>query len=178
MSAKVGDTIYVVRGGSTGATRPCRVCNGDRCVTLILGNGDHVALDCEYCGIGREAPTGRETFYEWHAAAVPYSVTGIETISTPSGDTIRYRSGAENCYSVFDAKDCFPSAEAAAARCAELDAENEAEQERKMRAKEKQNKTYAWHAGYHLREAERSRKQAAYHERKAVLMKEQARPKL
>lgn len=173
--AKVGDTIYVVRGGNTAVERPCRVCNGDKRVTLILGTGEHVSLDCDYCARGYEAPTGREEFYEWHASAVPYPVTGIETVSTPSGETIRYRSGAENCYSSFNVENCFASPEDAAARCAEMEIENAAEHERRMRAKENLNKSYAWHAGYHLREAKRAREQAAYHERKAALMKEHAK---
>jgi hypothetical protein len=172
---KVGDTIYVARAGTTELTRPCRVCNGDRRVTLILGTGEQVSLDCEYCAKGYEAPTGRETYYEYRSTAVSYPVTGIETISTPNGETVKYRSGSDGCYYSFAATDCFPSAEAAAERGAELAAEHEVEQERKMKAKEQGNKSYAWHAGYHLREAKWARDQAAYHERKAVLMKEQAR---
>jgi hypothetical protein len=172
---KVGDTVYVARAGTTEDSRPCRVCNGDKRVTLILGSGEHLSLDCDYCGHGYQYPTGLETFYEFRAEAKPYPVTGIETISGPNGETVKYRSGSEGAYYSFAAADCFPSAEAAAARCAELVAEHEVEQDRMMKAKEQNNKSYAWHAGYHLREAKNARKQAEYHERKAVLMKEQAR---
>jgi hypothetical protein len=174
-TAKVGDTIYVARAGSTQVDRPCRICNGDRRVTLILGTGENVLLDCEYCGIGLQAPTGRESFYEFRAAPTPHTVNGIERVATEQGETVKYRSGSNGCYSTFVATDCFPSAEAAAERCAELVAENEVAQERRMHAKEKDNKSYAWHAGYHMREAKRAREQAEHHERKAVLMKEHKR---
>ena len=174
---KVGDTVYVARAGSTETSRPCRVCNGDKRVTLILGTGEHVSLDCEYCSRGYEAPTGRESFYEFRANPESYVISGIEAVSSAQGETIRYRSGSNGGYYTFDAIDCFPSAEAAAARCAELVAEAEVEQGRKMRTKEKANRSYAWNAGYHLREAKRCRDQADYHERKAVLMKEQEKVK-
>src|ERR1035437_7540886 len=174
-TAKVGDTIYVARAGSTQVDRPCRICNGDRRVTLILGSGEHVSLDCEYCGISIPAPTGRESFYEFRAAPTPLVVSGVEVVGTATGETIKYRSGSDGCYSTFAAADCFLSSEAASARCAELVASNEVEQERRMHAKEKDNKSYAWHAGYHMREAKRAREQAEHHERKAVLMKEHKR---
>ena len=163
----IGDMIYVARAGSTQVDRPCRICNGDRRVTLILGTGEQVSLDCEYCGIGLSAPTGHESFYEFRAAPTAYPVTSIEIVRSTTGDAIRYRS---ECYS-FDAADCFLSAEAAAVRCAELVTEEESRQDQRMRAKEKDNKSYAWHAGYHLREAKRHRTDADYHERKVVLMK-------
>lgn len=172
---KAGDVIFVARAGSTETSRPCRVCNGDRKVTLILGTGERASLDCDYCSHGYEAPTGSETFYEFRPEPKPYVINAVEVVETSQGELVRYRVGADNAYSTFDASDCFPSAEAAAARCAELVAEAEVEQERQMRAKENGKKSYAWHVGYHLREAKRSREQAAHHERKAALMKEQVR---
>ena len=172
----IGDHVWVAGAGQSPLQRPCRVCAGDKTVTLILGSGEQVSLDCGMCAAGHHAPTGVETYYEYGAVAVLYRVTGIEAVVDEEGERVRYRSGSDGAYSILDHEQCYATREEALASCAPLIAEHEAEQERRMAFKEKNtNKSYAWNAGYHLREAKRCRTEAERHERKAVLLKAKAK---
>jgi hypothetical protein len=172
---KVGDTLWRATAGQREKWVPCDICAGERFVTLILGSGEHVRLDCGACSPGLDPPSGRQRVYEFDGRAEPYTITGIEVTSDSAGERVRYRSGTDTSYYTFNAEDCFPSAEAAQARCAELVAQHEAEEAGRRAKKEKPDKSYAWHASYHLREAKENRRKLAYHESKAVLMKAASR---
>ena len=167
----IGDRAFVASAGSVQRDRPCRVCDGQRWVTLILGTGEQVRLDCEYCSRGFEAPTGREPYYEYAAEPRSFVVHGVSVETGLDGEEVTYRDNPGNCWHNFNAKDCWPTAEEAMARSAELVAEHEAEQEAQMVRKKNDNKSYAWHAGYHLRNAKEHERQMEYHKRKAVIMK-------
>lgn len=171
----VGDVVWVARAGTTQKERPCRICAGDRRVTLLLGSGDRVELDCDYCQAGWATPTGVELYYGYDASATSYVVTAIETVSDAQGEHVTYRSGSDGGWTSFAAADCYPTHDDAIAHCAEKVAQHEAEQEAQMARKEKGQRSYAWNAGYHLRNAEKARIEVLYHERKAVLMKAAAR---
>jgi hypothetical protein len=168
----VGDVVWVPRAGSTELTRPCRICAGNRRVTLILGSGEHIGLDCEFCGLGFEGPRGIEKYYDYAADAEAFVVSGIEVVHDAEGEHTKYRAGSDSAYYTFESDRCYASRDEAVANAARLLADLMAEQDRQMGQKEKAHKSYAWHAGYHLREAARSRKEAERHERKATLMKE------
>jgi hypothetical protein len=58
--------------------------------------------------------------------------------------------------------------EALAAALALAREQNEEERGRQTWRKEHNHKSYAWHVGYHRREAEEHRRQAARHEARAV----------
>ena len=173
---KIGDTVCTVYAGPTQVTRPCRACAGTRVVTLILGSGEHVQLDCGACQLGYDFPRGVETDYAFEARATPYQVTGVEVVESEKGEEVRYRSGGENAYSILYHEKCFATMDEALANGATLVAEHEAEAERRIASKEKdQAKSYAWNAAYHLREAKRHRAEAERHERKAVALKAKAK---
>ena len=166
----IGDTAWVLVVGSLQKSRPCRVCAGHRSVTLILGSGEHVALDCDFCGRGFEGPRGVETYYEFAAEPRPYLVAGVERYTDGQGEQVRYRSGSADAWGSLDAVDVFATPEAAAASGAEKVAAHEAEQVANLDRKEEVSRSYAWNAGYHLREAKRARAEAERHEKKAVIM--------
>lgn len=173
---KVGDIAFAVRTGPTQTTRPCRACNGDKKVTLILGSGEHVHLDCGACAKGCEYPTGTETGYEFQARLVPYTISGIEVTEDAEGRSVRYRSGSDNGYYTFDEDDLFAAEQDASEECVRKVAEHEEEAERQIGQKVKNtNKSYAWNATYHLREAKSHTRQAEYHRRKAVILKAKAK---
>ena len=168
----IGDEFWVARAGTTDLQRPCRVCAGSRLVTLILGSGEAVSLECGYCGHGFEGPRGFETYYGYRAEPALYFVSGVVVNSSEKGEQVEYRAEANGGYYTFPATDCFLTYDMALARSTELVAKHETDQERQMSVKEKgDHKSYAWHAGYHLREAKRERASAERHERKAVIMK-------
>lgn len=172
-SAVIGDRVWVARAGTTQMERPCRVCDGRLRVTLILGSGEQVAVECAYCSRGFEGSVGVEPYYAWEATAAHYTVTGIEVLRNEQGEVVRYQSGGARAYTTFDAADCYATYDDAVASGARLVAQHEAEQEEQMSRKEKDRRSYSWNAGYHLREAEKARKQVLYHDRKAESMKAQ-----
>lgn len=170
--AEIGSTVWTADASSTAQTRPCRVCAGDRKVILIMGSGERVELDCGMCQAGYESPTGVETFYAYEAKPSPFRVTTIESVESGDGRCITYRNGGDGFYTSVPANKCYLTREAALAACAELVAEREREIEQRLSQKEKStNKSYAWNAGYHLREAKKFQKEAEYHEKKAVVLK-------
>ena len=173
---KVGDTVWVPYAGPVKVTRPCRVCAGTKRVTIILGSGEQVGLDCGMCSHGYESPRGIEEDYEFGATASSYPVTGIEVVVDEDGEHVRYRSGSGGCYSILDHEKCYATRDEALANGAEQVAAAAVESEERLAYKEKDtNKSYAWNAGYHLREAKRCREQADRHEKKAVLLKAKAK---
>ena len=174
-SAKVGDTVWVASVGNTERSRPCSVCNGNKAITLIFGDGSNVRVECAFCKMGYEAPSGYETYYEFVATSKPYTVSAVERVESSSGEVVKYRVGSESSYYNFDAEDCFATSEDGAARCAELVAEKEAEHLANFARKSKDTQSYSWNAGYHLREAKNRRTQAEYHEKKAVVMKSKSK---
>jgi len=116
-------------------------------------------------------------FWDYDAKPSPFHITAIEAVASADGQRAKYRSGTESCYTSIEAERCYPTCEAALPACAELIASREREVEERLSQKEKSsNKSYAWNAGYHLREAKRHRKDAEYHEKKAVLLKAKAAP--
>lgn len=169
---KVGDTVWIPYAGQLQTSRPCRVCAGQKVVTLILGSGEHVQLDCGMCSKGYEQPSGIEEGWEFGADARSFHITGIEVVVDEEGEHVRYRSGSNGSYSSIEHEKCHATYEEALANAGEQVAEAEREREARLAYKEKDtNKSYAWNAGYHLREAKRCRAEAERHEKKAVLLK-------
>lgn len=168
----IGDTVYYAAAGNKRIDIPCPICFGKRQVTLILGNGDSVELPCQYCGNGFDTPRGYIEEYEYIAEASPFLITGISINTTESGEKREYRSGSDNCYHNLHEDKCFATIEEAlqAAISVKETMENEQKTRTEYIKKDKQ-KSFAWNAGYHMREAKRNRKDAEYHEEKAILCK-------
>jgi hypothetical protein len=166
----IGDVVWTPHASGTEKTRPCRICAGKRCVVLTLGSGECVEIECGYCQAGFESPRGFETYQDYAPSASSYRVTGIESYRDAHGEHMCYRSGSDGCYRILKDADCYVTAEEATAAAGRVIAEREAEQEQRMSQKDHARRTYAWNAGYHLREAERARLDLAHHERKAVLL--------
>lgn len=169
---KVGDEVWYARYDKIGVKKPCPVCYGEKEVTLILGNKEQVKIPCDYCGKGWDEPRGYVTVYEYVAKAQHLIITGIESKQGSIGEEIRYYSGGR----YFSNGDLFDTETEAQARCTEKAQEAEREEwATAERLKKNHYKSYAWNAGYHLREANDCRKQAEYHEKKARLCKERAK---
>ena len=172
MKHKVGDRVWVARCDWVPVTKPCPVCFGEKAVTLILGNGDHIQLDCDYCGRGYELPTGTVQEYEYVVAPECMTITNIEAQTNSEGTTYEYKSS----YLCPQPDKIFLTKEEAEAKGLELKAELEKEQETRVEyIKKNFHKTFSWNAGYHRREAKRLRKTAEWHERKAQLCKARAK---
>ena len=172
MPYKVGDTVWYAKCGSFNVSEICPVCFGELKVTLILGNGDHVELPCDYCGKGYEAPTGCVTEHRFIAEPVLQTITRVEIISNMEGENREYYSS----YSILPEEDIFDNEKDAALRAAErAEKYNNDVKSRNFHVKGYSNKNYSWCAGYHLRNAKKCEEEAARHRRDAVICKEKAK---
>lgn len=175
MNYKPGDVVWWARfDANREQRRPCRVCFGNRRVVLTLGNGDEVTIECHYCGKGYSVPTGEESVYSAVAAAEQKTITEVRTKSTATGDVREYLSGGY----WLEPEDVFPTEAEAKSRADQLAAAATAEEEaRAINGWRYATKSFAWKAGYHLRNAEKARRDLAYSERMAVVAKAKAKPK-
>lgn len=165
---KVGDKLWYARCEWVAVKNTCPICFGNLVVKLILGNGEEVILPCECCARGYNPPTGYVEEYEYVNTPQLVTITNITTTVSESGTKTEYKASPY----VYEMDQLFPTEEEARVKGIELKAELEKEQETKAKyLKEKASKSFSWNAGYHLREAKRLRKQAEYHEKKAVLCK-------
>jgi hypothetical protein len=167
----LGDTVYVASfNAHREKTVPCRMCVGTGKVLVVNVNGDQFVLECDFCGKGRDVPSGREVIYEAEARVSECVVTEKTVKVTAAGQTIGYNwpIGEKNTYAT--------EAEAQA-RAEELAAEAKREEEERCgRVAEHTNKSYAWAAGYHLREIDRLTSSLAYHKRMVKIAAEKASP--
>jgi hypothetical protein len=162
---KVGDKVWYATFGSREIQVPCPVCYGNKTVTVILGNGDEVAVECDYCQKGFSGARGFVTEYEHSPAAEYLTIQGCRIEQDMDGDKVQYTS---NHYSLYPEK-MFDTEEEAlehAVKMAEEDAQRKSE-----KPKYKNEKSYAWNAGYHMKQAQSKRKEADYHEVKAKICK-------
>jgi len=164
---KIGDRVWIASYETRKVQKECPVCFGNKEVTLRLGNGDEVLLDCDYCGHGFHDPTGYVTCYERTPKAEPVIVQRIASEVSEDGTTYRYHfNGMRYVERVYTSQE-----EALVAAHEKAAWEQKEEDERTHRLKRNVNKSFAWNAGYHLREAAECRRRAERHDRKAVLCK-------
>lgn len=167
----VGDTVWLSRYAHEAVQKPCPVCFGNKQVTLILGNDDKVLLPCDSCGHGLDEPTGVVTEYEYVAKADHLVITRVESNITLEGEERRYYFA----HRYANSENIFDSEAEALARCSQIIAQELLEDAKAHRLKHNRLKSYAWNAGYHLRQARDHRERADYHDQKAVLCKTRAR---
>lgn len=168
----VGAEVWYAHYNMVAVKKPCPVCFGRKEVTLILGDNNSMVLPCGYCGHGLDEPRGYTTEYEYVARAEHAIITKVESVTDGLGEQRRYYFGGR--YAAIE--DLFDTEVAAVARCVVKIAVREREENtRPDRIKAHQAQSYAWNAGYHIRQAAQHRKQAEYHDRKAVLCKARAK---
>lgn len=92
----IGDTYYLPHHPPTQVTVPCPTCYGAKKVTVILGNGEQVEIQCEGCGRGFDGPSGCITEYRYEPfvstftiASVHSMVNGEWTLKSTQGETAR-----------------------------------------------------------------------------------------
>ena len=165
---KRGDVVYLATFDSKEVQKTCPVCFGQRCVTVILGDGTMVQTPCDYCGLGYGGPTGFVREWTREPLAEPCVIESV-TVRDTGRRIVEYGSG----HFTLDPRNTFPDQGSAMARALERKAEYEKDEaERSDRGRANTAKKATWSIGYHMREAKRDRESAERHEARVVVLKE------
>ena len=149
-----GQTIYEPWASAHAEERrPCPVCFGNRSVMLILGNGEHVPVECDMCDIGFEGPRAFVTGYSPQSGIRECTVTTLE--ERYPGKWYVNHQGADQVFATRD--------EAEGLR-QELHAKAVAAAENRYTDNTYQRKKLTWKVGYHRREIADATQRLAWHE--------------
>jgi len=138
----VGDSVWWAHVKWDDTREPCPTCFGDKCVTLILGNGEQVSIECTTCedgwhdACGWVTKPGREAVVE-RVTLMSVQVYGGDVIYITLG-TLSV--GAEELFADEDAARTY------AARLAEKQQRDE--EERMAQVIASKRKKASWTAGY------------------------------
>lgn len=167
---KVGDLVWYATYDSEEIKVPCPVCYGNKVVTVVLGNGDKVAVECDYCGKGWQNALGYVTEYQRIPKAERRMITKRRIEDGSQGEEeIEYISDKY----ILKAERMFETEEEAHNYAIGL--AEKATQEALDKPKYKQEKSYTWNAGYHMKAAKDKRREADYHEAKAKICKSRSK---
>lgn len=143
-------------------TITCPICEGKKFVTLILGTGEHVPMECQGCGTGFREPQGTVNTWAPASGIRELRITGISI----ENDVFRYQVGFENLKS----GDLFTSRVLAESRRAELAIEAEAQAQRDFESQFKSKRNgHGWSVRYHREEIVRLERSLAWHRSKLMM---------
>ncbi|MHC4311252.1 MAG: hypothetical protein ACYSW3_02130 [Planctomycetota bacterium] len=172
MNINIGDEVWVAETVTIQKKITCPICNGNKEVKLTLGTGEEVMIECGYCKRGWEGPRGYigDTYHtDPYVKRVTVESIGIKKdyYEIVSNHRVYY----SDKHIAFSKDIAIEKAELLA------QAQNEANEARRndKTLKAKKNKSYAWNAGYHLKETKRHIRDAKYHREKARLCKAKVR---
>lgn len=169
----VGDWVWCARLSQEKVAVPCPICFTKKVVTVRLGNGDEVEVDCDYCGHGYDRSTGYVSEYMEQARPERYLITSKTVADDGREKRITYYS--DHWYFEDSGNLLFATEAEAGARALELAAERKHEEETKAEfLKKNKSKSYSWNAGYHLQQARDHEAEAQRHREKARLCKARA----
>ncbi len=169
---KIGDTVYIAQAATKQKYITCPHCNGSGKLTCILGDGSEVGFDCSCCEKGWVGSTGTMKVYEYESVAKSVKITGMEIKQY----AVRYHSGTECNYTVFNEEDAFETEEEALSHAEIKKAEHEVEEKIRIeQRKENANKSWAWNATYHRNQIKYFEQQLEYHKKKLEVAQSKAR---
>lgn len=158
----IGDTVWIARAGPMEKSVECPACYGQRALTVIMGNGEQVSIDCSLCSVGYEPSKGVIKTYEFQAIAEPVRIERVEL--TNRGFQFNHHD------------EVFATKEDALKRAEELKIEHLKEEENRLKnLKEYESRTWSWNATYHRRELKRAQEQVIYHTAKLNVAKVKAK---
>lgn len=176
---EIGQQVWLAKINYEKPLITCPVCNGNKVVTVIFGDGTQVEVECAYCE--NTIP------YQYHATGKihgeEYVVGGAELCTITGVDVRKDNDGKIDITYWFGGHGGHPdnvgaTREEAIAK-AEARATLYAEQRKEKIEKDKQwsAKSYTKNAKYFQERAAQARRDVEYYERKARVMLEKARPR-
>jgi len=164
---KIGSGVWYSQFQTHEVKVPCPVCFGDKHVIVILGNGEEVQVECDYCGKGWQCALGYVTEYVQEPRVEYLIITKKRIDEGVNGKEIEYQSE----HTILREDRMFDTEQEALDYAIILADESNA----RKSAKYKNEKSYSWNAGYHMKAAKKSREEAEYHEEKAKICKSKSK---
>lgn len=160
----VGDRVWFVTSGTQQHYVECPDCLGQCALTVTLGDGSQVSIDCDCCKQGYLGSRGSVISYEWKCTVESDEITGMEI----SGADVRYKFQYRYPDAVYATKE---EAEAESVKVLAAHVEDENRRMNHVKDRQVRHRTWAFSVSYHRRCAKEARKQAEYHESKLVVAK-------
>lgn len=164
----LGDQVWYASFETRTKTIVCDDCRGQKYLTVIMGDGSQVTIDCAGCSAGYEPPKGYNTICE----GTPNSdLKTIERINIQF-DKVEYQSG---CWVLHEDR-FFDTKEEADKKAERLAEEYKQEQLHRLKnLKENHKRTWSWNAHYHRRAIKEAQRQLEYHTAKLNVAKIKAK---
>ena len=160
----IGDIIYYPVANTKQQWITCPDCMGKKYLTVILGDGTKVTIDCVTCSAGYEPPQGIIIKYEYTGEVKKSTVAGINAMGKKIEYLVDVNGDIEyGCYSCKRLTEVFATPEEAEVALKPLMEQHEEEERHRLASKEKPNRTWAWNATYHRNEIKRHQKDIEYH---------------
>jgi hypothetical protein len=163
---QIGETVWHASAGQDQTWIICPECRGRGTLGVIMGDDSVVVIACECCSRGYEGSPGKMQTYAFRGEAIPYTITGVETRQSPDGIKVRYSVGSWSC----EDTDIFGSRDEAMLRAAGMVQEHIAEETKRLKYKEKQHKTWAWHVRYYRSGIRKAKEEIARFEAKLAMV--------
>ncbi len=164
----IGDKVWVaVAGNHNQIWTICPDCLGKMFLTVIVGNGSQITIDCECCKRGYEGCKGKIQEYQFQSSARQITVENIEF------------SNGQFRYNYNDEVDVFATEPEATKRAESLRSKHELEESERLKwHKENAHKTWAWNATYHRRSLKEALRNVEYHTAKLNVAKLKSKEKI
>ena len=159
----IGDKAWIATTEWNKQQITCPDCCGKKTLTVIMGDGSQLVIDCVACAIAYEPPRG---YIETHGNIVVVKEVTIDGVEERR-DSCEYLYDYHGCSGHIAHNDTiFATKEEAEKRAAELVIERDQEEINRLKAKTKPSRDWAWNASYHRKEIKHCEEQLEYHKKK------------
>lgn len=164
----IGDKAFMATYGRNEKFVTCPDCLGSKRVKVVLGDGTEILIECGGCDPGGyQSSTGAIRQYDYSVDVVQRTVTGINT----TANSIAYElDNFGNCsYYTGTDETVFRTEEEAKAYGEKMKIDYEAEENKRLMAKTKDHRSWAWNATYHRACIKDLERQLAHHREKVKI---------
>ncbi len=161
MRFQIGQVAWIATFEARETSIECPDCAGTGRLRVMFADDSVVSIDCSACGPGYNPPTGRIRVYDRSPSAKYTTITGVEVRAKTE-----WRTADSYCV---DDEDIFDNESDALSRAAEKAAEHDRAERDRVNHKEKDGKSWGWHAIYHRREIKSAHAKIEYHTKKLAV---------
>lgn len=168
---KIGDVYYRPISAPRQTTITCPICAGKLCITVILGSGEQLLVECDACGTGLSRPNGKLTEWNQDPATELFEIASITSFHNGNWG-VKSTSGSTCDFSDLE------TFEVDALRVATKRSEEVCERNMGVRLhRKKETKKAGWSIQYHrkcIKDAERT---IEWHQSKIVVKSNESQQK-